>query len=62
MALSGRLDEAAAVLGEAAAAAPRWSEPRLLLGLCESQLGRADAALASLATALDLSASDAAAR
>jgi tetratricopeptide (TPR) repeat protein len=55
LALAGRLAEAAAVLAEAAAVAPRWSEPRLLLGLCQSQLGRADAALASLAIALDLS-------
>ena len=55
LALAGRLAEAAAVLAEAAGVAPRWAEPRLLLGLCQSQLGRADAALASLGTALELS-------
>ena len=55
LALAGRLAEAAAVLAEAAGVAPRWAEPRLLLGLCQSQLGRADAALASLGTTLELS-------
>ena len=54
LALAGRLAEAAAALAEAAGVAPGWAEPRLLLGLCESQLGRSDAALASLAAALDL--------
>ena len=55
LALAGRLAEAAAVLAEAAGVAPRWAGPRLLLGLCQSQLGQADAALASLGTALELS-------
>ena len=51
LAMAGRLEEAVQLLTDVARAAPAAGEPRVLLGLVESQLGRHEAALSTLAAA-----------